>query len=177
MEKDKKYIPRAGETLVERQRAELEDDFARSAALAAQSGKLWEQFLSEHWMFKNVATINNSKNRARYEQLRLRVVDSMRRGSPEKIDPEYEVQRVRQARHKRYEEQNKELRYAEMKDSFLRYAFKNLPWSAVEREMKEDLSPWDPELYERARKECGFDTPETAPDTVDEHFAEGFVQG
>lgn len=166
------YRPLAGETMSERKTAELEDNFAFQSACAAQKYKTWDQFLSENPTFRGL--LNDGAHRTRYEQLRSRALYNLHTGSKEQIDPNIELQLVRDKRHKEYERQNVERRYEEVKDAFMQAAFNGKSWQTVEKELlSDDQSPWDESLYRRACKEAGYE-PTDKPDQSEENFKQGF---
>lgn len=167
----KQYTPLAGQSSQERRTAAWEDDFTFQAATSAQAYKTWDQFLSENHRFRGL--LDDAGHKGKYELLRARALDNLRRGTKERINPDEEVRAVRRRRLQTYEEQNKERRYSQMKDVFLQAAYRGESWETVENELQ-DPTPWDHELFGRACAESGISEP-IAPDRNAEAFKKGFL--
>ena len=171
MSEVKTYIPLAHEERQARQKADLEDRFIVAAVVDAQGYKTWSEFLLGHVELKNLC--NDAEHREKFEHLRAQALYNLASRNKKQLDPAAELQKVRERRFKEYDTQNTERRYKEVRDDFLKAAFDGKSWQDVTRE-REDLTPWDHSLYQRACKEVGLDAEPAAPDPGEEAFLTGF---
>jgi hypothetical protein len=164
------YRQAVGDSWQERMQAEKEDQFTFDAATAAAQGKDWNEFLSGSWEYRNCFA--DDQHRKQYNDILSRTKFNKVTGHGTN-DPQAEVAAVRAARAARYEQENTERRYQEIRDEFLERAFRCEPWEQVEREVK-NLEPNDRILYQRARKEAGTHNKPDALDPWDLALEQGF---
>lgn len=165
------YKPLAGESYLERAKADRQDAFVRDAVIATNNLQTWDEFMNSHPQYKGFDDLVSYHGR--FDQLRAKRWDAYISRREFQNDVEAELQRVRNKRHAEYDQRNKEARFQEVQDAFLRFAYENRPWSEVEKSMDE-VTPWDESIYQACRKEVGTDTETPAPDMEQKYFTEGF---
>lgn len=165
------YKPLAGESYLERAKADRQDRFIRDAVNATNSLETWAEFLNSHPEYKGFDYLKSYQGR--YEVLRSKKWDAYISRREYQNDVEAELQRVRSKRYAEYDARNKEARFQEVQDDFLRFAYENKSWSEVEKSMDE-VTPWDESIYQACRKEVETDTETPAPDMEQKYFTEGF---